>query len=44
MPAETAELPKYEEVTHLLPKPVWKGHGDVIACHDFAWRIVILTE
>ena len=39
MPTENAELPTYEEIAHLLPSPVWQGHEDVIACHDFAWRI-----
>ncbi|MBQ2732556.1 MAG: glycoside hydrolase [Clostridia bacterium] len=38
MPAEDEELPKYEEISHLLPAPVWCGHNDVIACYDFAWR------
>ena len=37
-PAENEEPPKYEEILHLLPKPIWKGHDDAIACHDFAWR------
>ena len=38
MPAETAALPKYEEISHLLPMPIWRGHDEAIACHDFAWR------
>lgn len=38
MPAENASLPKYEEISHLLPEPIWNGHDDVIACYDFAWR------
>jgi len=38
MPAENAALPKYEEVSHLLPMPIWDGHDDTIDCHDFAWR------
>ena len=38
MPAETSPIPKYEEISHLLPSPIWKGRDEVIACHDFAWR------
>jgi len=38
MPAENAPLPKYTEISHLLPAPIWDGHDDVIACYDFAWR------
>ena len=38
IPAEDAALPKYEEISHLLPSPIWQGYDDVIACHDFAWR------
>ncbi len=38
VPAEEAKLPKYEDISHLLPSPVWPGHDDVIACYDFAWR------
>ncbi len=38
MPAEEKELPKYEEISHLLPTPVWNGREDVSACYDFAWR------
>ena len=38
MPAEDEKLPKYDEIAHSLPKPIWFGHDDVIACHNFAWR------
>lgn len=38
MSADTDELPKYDEIAHLLPKPVWDGNDDAIACYDFAWR------
>ena len=38
MPAEESELPKYEEISHLLPLPVWNGHDDVISCYNYAWR------
>ena len=36
---ETGELPTYDGSRHLLPKPFWAGHEDVIACHDKAWQI-----
>lgn len=38
MPAEEEDPPQYEAVRHLLPKPLWEGHKDVIACYDFAWK------
>lgn len=38
MSAENTPLPKYEEIMHLLPEPIWEGHDDVIACYNFAWR------
>ena len=28
MPAEDEPVPKYEEIAHLLPTPVWKGRDD----------------
>ena len=28
-----------EEIRHLLPRPIFDGHEDYIACYDFAWRI-----
>lgn len=37
--AETAPLPRYEEICHRLPKPFWQGHDNAIACYDYAWRI-----
>ena len=36
---ETGKLPTWEGSRHLLPKPFWTGHEDVIACHDKAWQI-----
>ena len=33
------ELPAYEEVKDKLPRPVWKGREDTIACYDKAWQI-----
>ena len=38
MKAENEPVPKYDEIAKLLPKPIWFGHDDVIACHNFAWR------
>lgn len=38
MPAENEALPQYGQIAQLLPKPIWRGHDDVIACYDFAWR------
>ena len=38
MPEETSEVPKYDEIAHFLPKPLWDGREDAIACYDFAWR------
>ena len=38
MPAEDQPLPKYEEIAHLLPSPIWRGRDDVLACYNFAWR------
>lgn len=39
MPVEDAPLPKYEEIRHLLPVPIWDGHQNVIDCYDFAWQV-----
>jgi len=36
---QTDAPPTYEQSRRLLPKPFWKGHEDVIACHDKAWQI-----
>ena len=30
--AETTPLPTYEEKAAFLPKPIWEGHDDAIAC------------
>jgi hypothetical protein len=38
MPAENTPIPKYEEISHLLPSPIWQGHDDAISCYNFAWR------
>ncbi len=32
-------LPQYENIKHLLPRPVWPGHADVLACYDKAWQL-----
>lgn len=36
---EKKELSTYEESRIFLPKPYWKGHKDVIDCHDKAWQL-----
>ena len=38
MLAENTPIPKYEEISHLLPSPIWQGHDDAISCYNFAWR------
>lgn len=38
MQAESGDLPKYEQIMHLLPMPIWNGRDDVIDCYNFAWR------
>ena len=37
--AEDAPLPTYAEVKDKLPRPVWQGHDDVLACYDKVWEI-----
>ena len=32
------KLPNYEEICSLLPKPIFEGHDDYIACYDYAWK------
>ena len=39
MEAEDAPLPTYDEVKARLPRPLWEGHSDTIACYDYAWQI-----
>ena len=39
MEAEDAPLPVYEEIKHLLPKPIWAGHEDTLACYDKTWEL-----
>ena len=34
MQAEDAPLPTYAEAKDALPRPVWQGHDDVLACYD----------
>lgn len=36
---ENRPLPTYEESKDKLPKPVWDGHADALACYDKAWQI-----
>ena len=39
MEAEDAPLPTYKEVKDRLPRPVWQGRQDVLACYDRTWEI-----
>ena len=39
MEAEDAPLPTYAEAKDKLPRPVWPGHEDAIACYDKTWEI-----
>lgn len=36
---ECVKLPKYEEIKHLLPSPIFEGHDDYLECYDYAWKI-----
>lgn len=38
-PAEDAPLPVYEEIRPKLPRPIWEGRPDVLACYDKAWQL-----
>ena len=35
---ECVNLPKYEDIKHLLPKPIFEGHEDYLDCYDYAWE------
>lgn len=39
MEVEDAPLPTYQEVKYRLPRPVWQGREDVLACYDRTWEI-----
>ena len=39
MPVEDNPLPTYAESKDRLPKPIWPGHEDVIACYNKVWEI-----
>jgi len=39
MVPESMELPKYNDIKHLLPKPIFEGHDDYIKCYDYAWEV-----
>ncbi len=39
MPVEDKPLPIYAECKDQLPKPIWPGHEDAIACYDKVWEI-----
>ncbi|MBO4355553.1 MAG: glycoside hydrolase, partial [Clostridia bacterium] len=36
---ENNTLPDYESDKNKLPKPIWDGHPDHLACYDKAWQI-----
>ncbi len=36
---ETCRIPKYKEIANQLPKPVFEGHEDYIACYNKTWQI-----
>lgn len=38
-PVQTDKLPTYEDIKDQLPKPVWEGHQDAIACYDKTWQL-----
>ena len=38
-PKDTQPLPSYEGSAELLPRPVWDGHDDTLACYDKAWKL-----
>lgn len=33
------DLPKYEDVKNLLPKPIYEGHDDYIDCYNYTWKV-----
>ena len=39
MTPQDEELPKYEDIKDRLPKPIWEGHEDAIACYNKVWEI-----
>jgi len=39
MEAEDKPLPTYAEAKDRLPKPIWPGHEDALACYDKTWEI-----
>lgn len=39
MEAEDTPLPTYAEAKDRLPRPIWPGHEDAIACYDKTWEI-----
>lgn len=39
MPPEEKPLPVYGEIKDKLPKPIWEGHADAIACYYKTWEI-----
>lgn len=37
--ADLTPLPVYEEIRGQLPRPIWEGHDDALACYDKAWQL-----
>ncbi len=35
----TVELPNYEDCRDRMPRPIWEGHYDAVACYDKAWDL-----
>lgn len=36
---DKSPLPTYDEAKDKLPRPIWDGHDDAIACYNKAWEI-----
>lgn len=36
---EEAPLPLFDDIKNQLPKPVWEGHEDTVACYYKAWEL-----
>ena len=37
--ATAGVLPKYDDIKHKLPQPIWEGHDDTINCYNRTWEI-----
>ena len=36
---QDSELPEYDKIADKLPRPIWDGHEDAIACYNKVWKI-----